>query len=118
LFLIAGWRFNLADKELFDYLVPLSDASFSVTLFYFEPVSLFQSAIGDFTNFLVVYGRIGLAYNGGSLTIGRNSNLKISSVHDLSFETCRHPPKSSSCKRQMVNQSSLTVSTETRTGRG
>jgi hypothetical protein len=48
LLLIAGWRFNLADKELFDDPLPLSDASFSVTLFKGEPVSLFQSAIGDF----------------------------------------------------------------------
>ncbi len=28
LFLIAGWRFNLADKELFDYLVPLMTLRF------------------------------------------------------------------------------------------
>ncbi len=35
----------------------------------------------------------------GSLTIGWNSNSeKQISVHDLSLETCRHPPKSSSSK--------------------
>jgi hypothetical protein len=65
-----------------------------VTCFKVELASLFQSAIGDFTNFwwsMVVSGS-GLI-SGGRLTNGWNSNLeKQVSAHEFSLETDRHPP--------------------------
>ncbi len=82
--MIAGWRFNVTEKELWNQKTA-DDACSSVTLFAcVNSCRLFHSAIGDFTSFLAAHGRIGFWVAGGHNHWTELNNLKKSClVHEL-----------------------------------